>query len=247
MIFPFSIFFMSQQNIDNDVDKDDCEDEESHHGYMDRAVCSESESPGSAGSAPISEVVENLGGHGFEDTPTDTKEISLSCSWLSYDRAKGYDQAASLDSVMPDLNPTNAKEGKILGGQMKEEEKEDDDSGNVNLWSVVLKSMQPEEEEAHGLSEAKKPLLPLLLKEFQEDSLTAAKPQTGSSLELHKALLFHTQTESQTSQDDESDIFDTSVCDRVRTGYMASHTGTIDTENYSSDYEEDETSGYMAR
>ncbi|KAF4086710.1 hypothetical protein AMELA_G00087430 [Ameiurus melas] len=113
---------------------------------------------------------------------------------------------------------------------------------------VVLKSMQPEEEEANEPSEAKDPLLPLLLKELHEDSLTAAKPQTGSSSELHTALLLHTQTELQTSQEDEDDISDASVCDHTGTGYMASHTGTVDKQNYSSDDEEEDcTSNYMSR
>ncbi|MCI4378060.1 hypothetical protein PGIGA_G00211380 [Pangasianodon gigas] len=232
----------------DDIDEDDDEDEESHQGYMDRAVDSESESTGSRRSASVCELAENPEGCSFEDAPTDAKE-TLSLSQLQYDGLKGYNQAALLDPVTKNLNPPNAKEGKKLGGQMKEEEDEgEDDSGNVKLWSVVLKSMQPEEEEANEPSEAKEPLLPLLLKELQEDSLTAAKPQAGSSSELHTALLFHTQTELQTSLEDENDISDTSVCDHLRTGYLASHTGTIDTENYSSeDEEEDCTSGYMTR
>nr|UOI84936.1 cytokine receptor family member b1 [Ictalurus punctatus] len=233
----------------DDVDEDEDEDEENHHGYMDRAVHSESESTGSRRSVSICEVAENLGGCSFEDTPTDTKETLL-LSPLQYNGVKGYNQAASLDPVTKNINPSNARKGKKLRGQIKEEEEEDDDddSGNVNLWSVVLKSMQPEEEEANEPSEAKEPLLPLLLKELHEDSLTAAKPQTGSSSELHTSLLLHTQTELQTSQEDENDISDASVCDHTRTGYMASHTGTIDTQNYSSDdEEEDYASSYMSR
>ncbi|MCJ8732186.1 hypothetical protein PDJAM_G00208340 [Pangasius djambal] len=226
----------------DDVDEDDDEDEESHQGYMDRAVDSESESTGSR-SASVCELAENP--EGFEDAPTDAKE-TLSLSQLQCDGVKGYNQAALLDPVIKNLNPPKA-EGKKIGGQMMEEEEGEEDSGDVKLWSVVLKSMQSEEEEANEPSEAKEPLLPLLLKELQADSLTAAKPQAGSSSELHTALLFHTQTELQTSQEDENDISDTSVCDHMRTGYLASHTGTIDTENYSSEDEEDSTSGYMTR
>lgn len=240
MIFPFFIS-LSQQKDDEDVDEDDDEDEESHPGYMDRAAHSKSESTGSRRSASVCEFAENSGECSFKDIPTDAKE-TLSLSQLQHDGVKSYNQAASLEPVMKDLNPPHAKEGKKLGGQMKEKEK-DDDSGNVNLWSVVLKSMQSEEEEANDPSEAKEPLLPLVLKVLQ-DSLALAKPRTGSSSELHTALLFHTQT----SQELENDTADTSVCDHMRTGYMASHTGTIDTGSYESeDEEEDYTSGYMTR
>lgn len=215
---------------------------------MDRAVPSEPESTGSARSTSFCEVVENLEGCSIKDASTDIRESSQLLIQIRYDRAKGYDQATSLDSVTTYSNPSYEKEGKILGGQMKEEEEEEEhDSENVNLWSVVLKSMQPEEEEANELSEVKEPLFPLLLQEIQEDSLTASKPQIESSSELHATPLFHIQKEPQISQG-ENDVYDTSVCDHVRSEYMASHAGAIDTEFFSSeDEEEDYTSGYMTR
>lgn len=239
------LIYLLQQNSD-DVD----EDEESHHDYMDHGLRGESENTGSARSASVCEVTDNPGDSSLNDAHTGTKETSLSLTQLQCDEVKCYDQAASLDSVTTSSNPLNVKGGEILGEQMKEEEKEEEEEncGNVNLWSVVLKSMQPEQEEANEPSEAKEPLLPLLLKELHEHSLTAVKPQRRSSSELHTALLLHTQTELQTSQEDQNDISDTSVCDHVRTGYLASHTGTIDTENDSSeDEEEDCNSGYMTR
>ncbi|XP_060785125.1 interleukin-10 receptor subunit beta-like isoform X2 [Neoarius graeffei] len=227
---------------DDDVDEDDDEDEEGHRGYMDRAAHSKSESTGSRRSAYVGEVEENPERCSFEDMPTDTKE-TLSLSQFQHDGVKAYSQADLLEPVMKNLNPPHAKEWKKLGGQMKEEEK-NNDSGNVNLWSVVLKSMHSEEEEANEPSEAKQPLLPLVLKELQEDSLMLAKPQTGSSSELHTVLLLHTQT----SQELKNDTADTSVCDRMQTGYMASHTGAIDTGSYESEEEEEDyTSSYMTR
>lgn len=244
-ITPISIsILLSQQDSDDDVD----EDNESHLGYMHRGVPSESEST-SMRSASICEVANNSGGCSIEDTPMDSKENSLSLAH----RVKGYSQAASLDSVMTisydNSNTSKAKEEKILGGQMKKEEKDEEEegySGNVNLWSVVLKSLQPEEEEANKLSETRVPFLPLS-QNLQEDSLTASVLQTECSSELHTALLYHTRTESVTGQEEEN-VYGTNVCDHLRTGYMASHTGTLDTENYSSeDEEEDNSSSYMTR
>lgn len=237
---------LSQQNSDTEDEDDFDDDKVSHHGYMDRSVPSETESTSSMRSASICEVAKNSGECSIEDTPMDSKENLLSLAQHQHDGVKGYDNAASLDSVMTNSNTSKVKEEKILGGQMKEEEKdkeefEEEHSVNVNLWSVVLKSMQPEEDEADELRETSLPLLPLL-QDLQEKSLIASVPQTEHS------SLYHTRTESLTSLENETISYDTNVCDHVRTGYMASHTGTLDTENYSSeDEEEDCNSGYMTR
>lgn len=196
---------------------------------MDRGVLSESQSTGSTRSDSVSEAAENPGACSSEDPPTTGSETPLSPSRLRDGRLGGCDQAAWFDSVAINFNALNAAEGRTSGGHMKEEEREEEDSGNVNLWSVVLKSMQQEDEEFNEPSDAEAPHLPLLLK---EDSRTSAKTQTGGSSELHTAL----QKDSD------------GVCERVRTGYMASHAGNIGAENCSSeDEEEDHTSAYMTR
>ncbi|XP_027008313.1 cytokine receptor family member b1 isoform X2 [Tachysurus fulvidraco] len=229
---------------EDDVDEDDDnEDEESNHGYMDRGVPSESVSTDEGRSASDCEAAENPKGCSFEDTLTHTTD-TLMLSQVQYKGVKQtYSLGASLDPVMEALIPPSTKGGEKLGEEIKKKEEEEKDCGNVNLWSVVLKSMQPEEEEAKDPNDVKEPLLPLLLKELGEHL------QTGSSSELHTALLCHTQTEAQSSQEEElDDISDTSVCDHMQTGYMASHTGAIDTEYCSfEDKEEDCTSGYMTR
>ncbi|GAA6099327.1 cytokine receptor family member b1 isoform X1 [Tachysurus ichikawai] len=225
---------------DDDVDEDDDnDDKESNHGYMDRGVPSESESTDKGRSASDCEAAENPKGCSFEDALTHTTD-SLMLSQVQYKGVKTYSLGASLD---PALIPPSAKGREKLGEEMKKKEEEEKDCGNVNLWSVVLKSMQPEEEEAKEPNDVKEPLLPLLLKELGEHL------QTGSSSELHTSLLCHTQTEAQSSQEEElDDISDASVCDHTQTGYMASHTGAIDTEYCSfEDKEEDCTSGYMTR
>ncbi|XP_058248479.1 uncharacterized protein LOC131354626 isoform X2 [Hemibagrus wyckioides] len=226
---------------DDDVDEDDDDDNEDKDDYMDRGVPSESESTGS-GRLSDCEAAENPGVCNFEDSLTHTSDTLL-LSQVQYRECKNYSLGDLLDPDTKTLIPRSAKGGDKLGEVMKKEEKEERDSGNVNLWSVVLKSMQPEEEEVNEPSDAKEPLLPLLLKELGEHR------QTGSSSELHTALLLHTQTEAPSGQEEEhDDIFDTSFSDQIRTGYMASHTGEIDTEHCSSsDEEEDCTSGYMLR
>ncbi|KAK2850401.1 hypothetical protein Q7C36_009184 [Tachysurus vachellii] len=228
---------------DDDVDEDDDdEDEESNHGYMDRGVPSESESTYKERKASDCEAAENPKGCSLEEALTHTPD-TLMLSKVQYKGVKTYSLGASLDPAMKALIPPSAKGGKKLGEEMKKIEEEEKDYGNVNLWSVVLKSIQPEEEEAKEPNDVKEPLVPLLLKELGEHL------QTGSSSELHTALLCHTRTEAQSSQEEElDDISDASVCDHTQTGYMASHTGAIDTEYCSfEDKEEDCTSGYMTR
>lgn len=208
---------------------------------MDRGAPSESESTCSGRSASDCEAAENPGVCDFEDSLIHTSDTLL-LSQVQYSGHKNYSLGDLLDPDMKTLIPHSAKGGDKLRKEMKKEEKEEGDSGNVNLWSVVLKSMQPEKEEVNEPSDAKEPLLPLLLKELGEHR------QTGSSSEHHTALLSHTQTEAPSGQEEEDDISDTSFSDQTRTGYMASHTGEIDTEQCSSsDEEEDCTSGYMLR
>ncbi|XP_053353225.1 uncharacterized protein LOC128524605 isoform X1 [Clarias gariepinus] len=229
------------QNI-YDVDEDDEEDEEGHHAYMEREGPKDSKSTESTSVYKVSDLSESSG---FEDAPRDTSETT-SLVQIQNDEDEGYGPAGALVLLTENSNPQTENEKKKITVQIKEKEEEDDHCGNVNLWSVVLKSMQPEEEKADDQSEAQEPLLPLILRGARQDSLSAAKPQTGSSLELHSAILFHEETELQSDQEDEHDVSDTSVCERMRTGYMASHRGTIGTENCSSE-DEDCTSDYMTR
>ncbi|KAI5628534.1 cytokine receptor family member b1 [Silurus asotus] len=228
---------LSEQNND-DGDDDEEENEEIQNPYMDRGAQAESESTSSDRSASVSEIAENVEECRFEGAPADAKEL-YSPFQLHSGEVKGSNQAALFDTKA--VNYQNAEEKP--GGQIKEKENnaENDDSGNVNLWSVVLKSMQPEEDEA---DEAGQPLLPLFLKEFQEDSYAAAR---GSSFELH-TLLIH--TEFQASEDDKNDIPVARAGDHVKKGYMASYTGNIDAGRCLSDdddEDDEETSGYMTR
>ncbi|KAI5107493.1 cytokine receptor family member b1 [Silurus meridionalis] len=222
----------------NDDGDDDDEDEEIQNPYMDRGAQAESESTLSDRSASVSEIAENAEQYRFEGALADAKEL-YSPFQLHSGGVKGSNQAALFDTKAVDHQNAEEKPGRQM--KEKEDNAENDDSGNVNLWSVVLKSMQPEEDEA---DEAGQPLLPLFLKEFQEDSYAAA---TGSSFELH-TLLIH--TEFQASEDDNNDIPVAHEGDHVKKGYMASYTGNIDAGRCLSDdddEDDEDTSGYMTR
>ncbi|KAF7709864.1 uncharacterized protein LOC124380595 [Silurus meridionalis] len=226
---------LSENNDDGD---DDDEDEEIQNPYMDRGAQAESESTLSDRSASVSEIAENAEQYRFEGALADAKEL-YSPFQLHSGGVKGSNQAALFDTKAVDHQNAEEKPGRQM--KEKEDNAENDDSGNVNLWSVVLKSMQPEEDEA---DEAGQPLLPLFLKEFQEDSYAAA---TGSSFELH-TLLIH--TEFQASEDDNNDIPVAHEGDHVKKGYMASYTGNIDAGRCLSDdddEDDEDTSGYMTR
>ncbi|KAF5903288.1 interleukin-20 receptor subunit alpha-like isoform X1 [Clarias magur] len=200
------------QNNHDVEDEDDEDDEEGHHAYMERDAARESES---TGSTSVYKVTDLSGSSGFEDAPRDASETT-SLAQIQRDEDEGYGQSGALVLLKENLKPRTESEERKVPVRIKEEEQGDEHCGNVNLWSVVLKSMQleeVEEKEAGDPSEAQEPLLPFSLRGACQDSLSAAKPQTGSSSELHSALLFRAQTDVQSDQEDERDVSDTSVCE----------------------------------
>lgn len=234
------IFLSQSQQIDEDDEEDNDDDDDSRIGYMNRKAPSESGSTGSVRSAPDREAAENpIGGCDLKDTPTHATD-SLLLSQVRYNPVESYSLGASLDTVTFKRS-VRERDSKPLEGE-KEKEVTEEDSGDINLWSVVLKSMQQqeeeeeEEEEVKRSSDATEPLLPSSGKEVEEKPA----PHAGRSVEHHTALLFRTQTDTQ-----EKKLSDTSVCENTPTGYMASHGGTIDTEDGSD--EDDCMSGYMSR
>ncbi|XP_036417803.1 interferon lambda receptor 1-like isoform X2 [Colossoma macropomum] len=235
------------RNDDHDDDEDD-DEKENDCVYMYRPTNDSVSSATSSGQSSASTAItlcaesENSGGCSIEAEQTAFSGVTL--SQLQHSEVTNITQVGLSNLRVEKPNPSKSKEAETAGGQMN---KAGGTSTNINLFSVTLKSLQLEEEvvdEACNAKEISRPLLPLLLRELEEDALYFSKPQTGMPPLV--GLQTHNQSQRNSQTDVLSQLKDSS---ETQTGYRAMHTGRMDPENdcLLDEEEEEDFSGYMGR
>ncbi|XP_066542462.1 cytokine receptor family member b1 isoform X2 [Hoplias malabaricus] len=247
-----------------DVDNSDDDDGDDHYEadndqhyceYMDRASNdSDSQATNSAQSSAsiaTTRFEASLSGNSGGIANTEQATFNgITLSQLQQSPVSENKQTSLTDTRPGRSNPSKFNEAENEGKQMNRLER--NTPNNINLLSVTLKSLEPEEnklDEASNSEEVSKHLLPSLLKELEEDRWGLSKPQTG------KPLLLGPQTHVSLEINLQEDELWKQKRDQTQKGCIAMHTGRIDTENdcllaekeEEEEEEEEDCSGYMRR
>ncbi|XP_017540016.1 cytokine receptor family member b1 isoform X1 [Pygocentrus nattereri] len=246
-----------RQNDDHDNDEDN-DEKENDCVYMYRPTNDNVSPATSSGQGSASTAItlciesQNSGGCSIEAEQTALSGITL--SQLQHSEVTNIMQEGLSNLRVEKPNPFKSKEAETSGGQIN---KSGGTSMNINLFSVTLKSLQPEEnvmDEVSNAKEISRPLLPLLPRELEEHALCFSKPQTGMAplvgLKTHIQSQRNSQTDVLSQLKDSSEMQSDQLVkhDRTQTGYRAMHTGRMNPEiDCLLDEEEEDFSGYMGR
>ncbi|XP_026862598.2 cytokine receptor family member b1 isoform X2 [Electrophorus electricus] len=237
---------------EEDEDEEDSSTE-GHCAYMERArgsrdSCTTNKVQSSASTAIFTcESANSSEGCSFEDVHVQADETALYQFQL---RAARDDKQMSLsDSVGQKPKPPKAKE---LEKEQIKEEAERGGLRNINLFSVTLKSMQLEEDMSEA-AEMCEPLLPLLLKDQQEDTSSLLKPRMGkpqlSALQTPVLYQKDSKVDGLTGQKELKDFSEMrSDCLDQLDEKVSMETGCMQTGNEcASEEDEDFCSDYLGR
>ena len=213
------------------------EEDNSNHGYMDRPVGFRSDSNSGRESqdasggegVPLPDVARDSGG-----LSPDVEEVSVGGAALrSFTETEVKDYSVRAFLCLEHLATTTQHD---MGGEDREGDKleEAEMSGDVNLFSVTLGTIAIDKEEEEEVNQTTSPVDNLLSKQqplLADVRINASLDNMGSQNEMQ----IHCPWTS--SEYDRRDR---------RSGYLASHTGRMQTGS-DDDEEEEECSGYMGR